>query len=173
VRKAAQQAVNATLRKTRASSAELIAAQVNFGKSYLNEKKRFAVSRFATQKTLEGSIVGRNRPTSLARFSRGAIGSKGVDIEVAPGVSRRSKRMFLIKLPAGTADLETKFNMGLAIRLRPGESVDRKRKMVKVSKGLYLLYGPSVDQVFAQVASLEEPRAADFLEAEFNRLLEI
>ena len=77
-----------------------------------------------------------------------------------------------MRLRAGTADIETKSNLGLALRLRPGESVLNKRQMVQVSGNLYLLYGPSVDQVFRSVAEDIAPEATDILEAEFLRLID-
>ena len=46
-------------------------------------------------------------------------------------------------------------------------------KPTKLAPGLWLLYGPSVDQVFRSVASEEAPEAARFLEAEFNRLMDL
>ena len=174
IRTAAKLAVNATARRTRTSAAKQILAQVNFGASYLNENDRFTISQFATQNDLTAKITGRQRPTSLARFASGQLGGRdGVTVEVAPGNTRRSKRMFLIKLRSGNANIETKFNMGLAIRLRKGERIQDKKKMVQLGHNLYLLYGPSIDQVFAQVADASAPEASQFLEQEFNRLLEI
>jgi hypothetical protein len=61
------------------------------------------------------------------------------------------------------------FNIGLAIRLKPGETIRNKREMVAFSKGLYLLYGPSVGQVFDDVAIDMEPMLSDRMEDEFVR----
>jgi hypothetical protein len=171
VRRSAQLAVNFTLRKTRTSASRQILDQVNFGSAYLNDKDRLAISKFATPRDLSGSILGRDRPTSLARFATAS--GKGVTIQVKPGSSRRSKRAFFIKLKAGSASIESKFNQGLAIRLKQGEQVKNKKDMVQIAKGLYLLYGPSVAQVFEAVASASAPVAADYLEKEFIRLMEL
>ena len=73
-------------------------------------------------------------------------------------------RAFLMNLRSG--------NLGLAVRLAPGERIDNKRRMVQMSNGLYLLYGPSVDQVFRSVAEDVSADAGDFLEQEFLRLTE-
>lgn len=176
VKRAALQAVNRTLSRTRTSSARIMREQVNFPARYLSgQDGRLAITKKATSDDLEGVITGRERPTSLARFvSSGSVGNKrGVTVSVAPGIARRSKRMFLVRLRAGTADLDTQSNLGLAIRLKPGERVDGKRKMVQFGKGLYLLYGPSIAQVFASVADDEAPGAAEFLESEFLRLMEL
>ncbi len=43
-------------------------------------------------------------------------------------------------------------NIGLAIRLKEGERVKNKNSMVPVGSNLYLLYGPSVGQVYRTVA---------------------
>lgn len=51
--------------------------------------------------------------------------------------------------------------------------MQNKKSMVKLGKGLYLLYGPSVDQVFRDVAKEISPDTADFLEAEFLRLVSL
>jgi hypothetical protein len=89
------------------------------------------------------------------------------------------KRAFLIKLPglAGSTELGAA-NMGLAIRLRPGEKLRNKTDARRVAKGLYVLYGPSVDQVFRSrdgtgVANDLVPDIQDDLSDEFIRLLEL
>ena len=43
-------------------------------------------------------------------------------------------------------------NIGLAIRLAEGERVKNKNEMVPIGRNLYLLYGPSVGQVYRTVA---------------------
>lgn len=171
---AARQAVNKSLDKTRTASARLIQLQVNFTARYLSPSEgRLKVARKASGKNLEGSIVGQHRPTSLARFVRGNAtpNRAGVTVEVKPGSARFLKRAFLIKLRAGTASIETQHNLGLAIRLKHGETISNKRQMVKISGNLYLLYGPSVDQVFNKVRDDVAPDALTFLEDEFFRLM--
>lgn len=170
---AARQAVNRSLDKTRTRSAKLIAMQVNFTARYLSPNEgRLTVSRKASNSRLEGAILGRHRPTSLARFAHGGVSNKaGVTVEVKPGSARFLKRAFLIKLRAGTANIETQHNLGLAIRLKPGETIANKKQMVKISGNLYLLYGPSVDQVFNKVRDDVAPDALTFLEDEFFRLM--
>jgi hypothetical protein len=171
----ALQAINKTIDRTRAASARRIREQVNFPARYLSgQDGRLTSEKAKSTDNLEGSITGRFRPTSLARFASGAVGGKnGVRIEVAPGFAKRSRRMFMIRLPAGRGGVDTKSNLGLAIRLKPGETIQGKYKMVQMSRGLYLLFGPSVSQVFANVAEDEAPDAADFLEREFLRLVDL
>lgn len=177
VKRAALQAVNRTADRTRTAAARKMREQVAWRASYLSpSQERFSVTDRATGDKLEARITARQRPTSLAHFSKGSVGGKnGVRVEVAPGFAKLMKRAFLIRLRAGNADIDTRSNLGLAIRLKPGERIDNKRIMVPLKKGsnVYLLYGPSVDQVFRSVAGDVAPDALDFLEAEFTRLMEL
>lgn len=179
VRLAAVRAINKITRDGRVELARLILREVNFPASYVSPSgKRLYVSKQATRNDLEGRITARSRATSLARFVTGTPSGQGVRVQVSPGKSRYMKRAFLIKLPAGTASVDTKYNMGLAIRLRPGEQLKNKRTARRMANGLYLLYGPSVDQVFRAedgdgVANDAAPDLAAKLEREFLRLLEI
>lgn len=172
VLKFARMAINTTTRKTRTLASRTMREQVNFTASYLSDKGgRLSITQFASDGQLEARIRGRFRPTSLARFA-GAQTRKGVRVTVSPGSSRVMGRAFFMKLRAGNADIETKSNLGLAIRLKPGERVENKRKMIQVAGNLYLLYGPSVDQVFTSVAEEISPDSAAMLEAEFLRLMD-
>jgi hypothetical protein len=175
IRLSAVRAINKTSERARAQSAREIRRQVNFPAAYLQPSAgRLLVSKQASGNDLESRITGRQRATSLARFAAGSPArGAGVRVEVAPGRAKYMRRAFLIKLRQGKGSVDTKFNMGLAIRLRPGESLQNKKKAVKMEKGLYLLYGPSVDQVFRTVSEEIAPETAAFLEAEFLRLLEL
>lgn len=180
VRLAAVRAINKITRDGRVELARMILKEVNFPASYVGpQNKRLYVSKQATRNELEGRITARSRATSLARFVTGQPGKgQGVRVQVTPGKSRFMKKAFLIKLPAGSAGVDTKYNMGLAIRLRPGEALKNKRTARRMANGLYLLYGPSVDQVFRAedgdgVANDIAPDLAAKLEREFLRLLEI
>lgn len=179
VKFAAVQAINKVARDQRAEAARRITDQVNLPKSYVSPSGgRLTVSQKAQRTSLEARITARGRPTSLARFSKGSPGKAGVTVEVKPGQSRYMRRAFLIRLPQGSTLTDSRFNLGLAIRLRPGERLDNKVRQVKLDKGLYLLYGPSVQQVFLDNSGkgvaddLAEP-TADYLEAEFARLLSL
>jgi hypothetical protein len=176
----AVRAINRTADTGRTQAARQILQQINFPASYLNPaQKRLWVSRRAQRGTLEARITARARPTSLARFVSGnAAGGQGLRVEVKPGSTRFLRRAFLVKLRAGSAGIDTKFNMGLAVRLQPGDDLRNKKSVVKMARGLYLLYGPSVDQVFLDnsgdgVASDIAPDLADKLAEEFLRLMEL
>lgn len=163
--KRAQQAINSTLRKARTAIDREIRQQVAFPARYLGTRLR--VTEFASGTSLQGTISGRDRPTSLARFATSKTPRRGagVGVQVAPGSRKRMQRAFLMPLKSG--------NVGLAMRLKPGESIRNKKYMRKVSKGLYLLYGPSVNQVFAGVADDEANTVAAWLQEEFTRLMEL
>lgn len=174
---AAVQAINKIARDTRAEAARRIGEQINLPKRSLAPKAgNLVVSKQAQRASMEARIKARGRPTSLARFSKGSPGKAGVQVEVKPGQARFLRRAFLVRLPQGSTLTETRFNLGLAIRLRPGESLDNKTKQVQLSKGLYLLYGPSIQQIFLNnqgkgvADDLTDP-TAEALEAEIIRLL--
>lgn len=142
-----------------------VESQINFPKGYVRND-RLNVRRKATRQTLEAVISGRDRPTSLARFARGQTPAnsrgRGVIVEVHRGVKRNlGKRAFIINLANG--------NLGLAIRLKPGETLRGSEKAVQMAKDLYLLYGPSVDQVFRGVAEEEAPFLNNMLQRQFLR----
>lgn len=175
----AVQALNKVARDARAEAARRILEEVAFERSYLNPaSKRLYVKKQAQQTSLEAVIQARGRPTSLARFITGGgrPGQEGVNVRVHR--STFLKGAFLMKLRAGKADIETKFNLGLAVRLKPGKRLLNKRYFTQVSSGLYLLYGPSVSQVFLDnqgdgVAADMESDILDSLEDEIYRLLNL
>lgn len=172
--RAARLAINDTTRDVGLKeSIRRIEEQVAFPPGYLNDPKRLRISKFATENDLEAAIYARQRPTSLARFSSGgSVGRAGVRVQVARGASREMGRAFLLRLPQGRGPVtDEAFNLGLAIRLRPGEKIANKKIMATQigQSGLYLLYGPSVDQVFRSVAVDVSPQIADELATQFVR----
>ncbi len=168
----AQQAINRVTRDARASSAKEIRQQVAFPARYLSGKNsRLKIDEYASVKNLQAKITGRGEPTSLARFSKekdpkAARRKGGVTVTVKPGSPIFMKGAFLMRLKNS--------NLGLAIRPAPGASIRGKRKVAKpLGNGAFLLYGPSVNQVFAGVAEDDYATVAAKLEREFLRLLEI
>lgn len=175
IRSAASKAINGALRRARTRSDREIRNQVAFPGNYLNPSTgRLTVSQSARPTSLEGMVTARQRPTSLARFVKNKPRrGEPVRLRVSPGKTTVIPRAFLIPLRSGNSDIETKANLGLAIRLKPGEKLNSKRRFKRLASGLYLLYGPSVDQVFRSVGADEAEPTADFLEAEFSRLLDL
>lgn len=175
VEQAAYRAVNKAIDRTRTASARMMLEQVNFGARYLTGQDGRLETTKARAGTLEGKIVGRFRPTSLARFVQGSPTpfKAGVRVAVNPGAAIKLPRAFVIKLRSGSSMTETKYNLGLAVRLPAGASLRNKKvSMTRMKNGLFLLFGPSVDQVFSTVSADVSPLAEQVLEDEFNRLIQ-
>lgn len=162
----ARNAINKTLDRTRTASDRQIREELAFPARYL--QSRLTVSRRASGTSLQGVISGRDRPTSLARFVKNrnqTPGKAGVTVQVSASAAKRMNRAFLMKLKNG--------NLGLAMRLKEGERLANKKNIVKVGAGLYLLYGPSIDQAFSEIIPEQEEGATEYLEREFLRLMEL
>ena len=177
---AAVQAINGTAKAKRTRAARIIQGQINVPKSYLSPGGgRLAVVQKAQRGKLEAVIRARGRATSLARYATTKTPNKaGVRVKVGSTQTRFLKRAFLIKLPGRGGDTDTQGNLGLAIRLKEGERISNKVRQVQVSKGLVLLYGPSVQQIFLdnQGEGVADDMAGETLrdlEAEFFRLLKL
>lgn len=142
--------------------------QLDFPEGYLESKDRLSVVRKATRNTLSATIRGRDRATSLARFRIGGQNpantrGRGVRLQVKRGQTRVLRKAFLINLRGG--------NTGLAVRLKPGESLKNSSGAVELANNVYLLYGPSVDQVFQTVSGDVAPNVLDSVTNEFLRQL--
>lgn len=143
-----------------------INAQVAFPTGYLKLPTRLGVTRKARFNSLEAVITARDRPTSLARFAPGQTVQNtrkgGVRVEVKKGSRRLMKKAFMVSLRNG--------NVGLAIRLKDGEKLDNKRDpAIQLAKNVYLLYGPSVDQVFRGVVPEKQELIGQTLTKQFLR----
>lgn len=150
--------------------------EVNFPPGYLSNDRLF-VAKLARNHDLEAIIMGRDRPTSLARFAVGPIrvGQRGVRVAVHKGGGVMMKKAFIVPLYGRSGNGS---NMGLAIRLKPGESIYGRREAGNVNYSVFkrdkygtivLLYGPSVDQVFKGVAEDISPQIAEDVSEEFFR----
>lgn len=138
--------------------------EVNFPDHYV--KDHLGLSKPATDGDLSAVITGRDRPTSLARFAYGQTPEnsrrRGVRVEVHRGHSVLMEHAFLIRLKNN--------NIGLALRLRKGETLKNKREMagaVPFGRDAWLLYGPSVDQVFAGAIDARQADLLDLISAAF------
>lgn len=172
--KKARAAISRTTQHARTVSSDQMRREVNFSARYLvgaNGKLTMSVD----PEKLQGIISAKHRPTSLARFAKSkTTGKAGASVEVAPGRAVKMPRAFLIKLPQGAVKTETVYNLGLAIRLKPDElSKFKKKYWASLGGGLYLLYGPSVSQIFEKVATQNQEYISKFLEREFTRLLDV
>lgn len=175
-RRSARIAINqVTARNVVPDARKAMREEVNFPSGYLENPDRFGQTKKATDADLTAIVTARHRPTSLARFSsnsfEGARRTGQVSVAVNRGGARRLNRAFFVRLRRG-GDTADGFNLGLAVRLKPGERLKGRKKGnagVELAPGLFLLYGPSVDQVFRQVSVAESPKIADKLTKEFLR----
>lgn len=139
---------------------------IEFPAGYL-EGKRMLVARKASRGSLEAIIRASDRPTSLARFARAQTPAntqgRGVRVSVKKGETRSLRRAFLVNLRNG--------NMGLAVRLRPGESLRHSGAAKQLADNLFLLYGPSVDQVFKGAVDDRSRDLLNMVERQFLRQL--
>ncbi|ATN93245.1 hypothetical protein [Marinobacter phage PS6] len=182
-RKASKLSINDTIRRGRRMTKQEVMTQVNLPSSYLNQTR--LSENFATEDNLVGSIVGRRRPTSLARFGAEQLyqsnktrpGRKPAGVSVR--VKNRRKTIpnaFLVKLKAGNRD---GVNQGLAVRLPKGQRPDRRfggKPLYKnQSTNVWLLYGPSVNQMMISsrsgksIVETLKPRLDTYLSQEFRR----
>ena len=151
---------------------------VRFPAGYLADPTRLGVDRPASNDSLETTIFARERPTSLARFSDGATFGRGsnITVEVTPGRRIPLKKAFLVRLRSGEELTEDNFNIGLAIRVKPDQQILGRRQdkigTVEIFPNVWLLYGPSVAQVFSDVAETIEPKISDAIVSEFFRQFE-
>lgn len=147
--------------------------QVEFPRGYL-QGDRLYVNKFATENNLEAAMIARKRATSLARFASGqAIGARGgVRVQIRKGRSVYMRRAWLVRLNRGASLTEDNYNVGLAMRIGPGESIAGKHSKHTswlVRDSVALLYGPSVNQVFRDVASDVATPMAQLVADEFFR----
>jgi len=170
----AVRALNSTIDRARTGAARRIREQVDFPASYLAPSGgRLSVTKRAQSSDLEAVITGRHRPTSLARFAVGGGRTRkpGVRVQVKPGLATFLPKAFFINLRSGNTD--TLGNRGLAIRLPAGKKPDRAYKPTPIGRGVWLLYGPAISQVFDDVAADIAPESTEYLEAEFLRLMDL
>lgn len=157
VEPAAALALNEAARYGRRLGSEQIRREVNLKAGYI-DAGRLQVTRRAEANNLEAIITARDRPTSLARFGQGAprFGAQRVAPRArvkASGGSSTLKRGFYLRLRRGNSVVSSEnANIGLAIRLKEGERVQNKNQMASIGDGVYLLYAPSVGQVFRSVS---------------------
>lgn len=183
VKSALISALNRTADRTRTRADRKIREEVAFPASYLRPGEgRLVVSQKARAESLQAVVTGRGRPTSLARF---AVGSKprsgnklgSVSVTVKPGQKADINRAWIISLP-GAPDSK---NLGLAVRTEggPPRGAYAPKQLKAFGPNVWLLYGPSVDQVLFSARNnggvVEEiaPEVMLDLEAEFGRLIDL
>lgn len=167
--RAASLAINSAARRARTMAVNEAKQQVNLPVSYLRSKNGgINVTRNARKGDLTAVVSGRRRPVMLSRFvtgwaNRGAV-NRGAKVRVRKGGSTKlMKRSFAMNLKGG--------NVGLVVRTN-GEKPFGAYKPLKLNKGksdLWLLYGPSTDQVFNTIREDIAPAVSDYVSSEFTR----
>lgn len=177
-------ATNDTAIYARARTSREIRQRINFRARYLTgggeRSARLAISKKATLSYPEAILTGRDRPTSLAnpQFVRtqATFGRQKRPVRVHVGAGRGTQtldRAFFVRLRRGSAAVtEENSNVGLAIRLRPGERLENKNEMASMGNGVYLLYGPSVGQAMRTVLPEEADDIGDLYGDRFIHQLE-
>lgn len=173
----AKRVVNSALERAKTKSAKELSEQVNFPKGYFKgTNSRLQISSRPSLERLQGSVTGRSRPTSLATFSSKNTKSGPIRVSVKPGRQATLPTAFFLKLRAGNSGIDQRFNLGVAIRTANGQPPKTAYKPLKIGKNLYLLYGPSVNQVFGGdkgVAVKVTPDLLQFMQDEFLRLIDL
>lgn len=178
---AARLAINSSATFGSRLASKRVRGQVAFARSYIGAAgtpgSKIRISKFARTGDVEAIIASRDRPTSLARFALGSpsfgprkknIRAPRVRVKTAGGATL-VKRGFFLRLRRGVIVSEDQFNIGLAVRLKKGETLQASQKASPLGGGAYLLYGPSVAQVFDTVRDDISPEVADFAAFEFAR----
>ena len=165
--------LNEGINYARSLGADEIMKQVEFPAGYLDRPERFFISTRAKPSQPLAVLASRRRPTSLATFVTGS-GPDGVTVRVKKRKgAKKMRRAFLTRsLKAGKA---RGGNRGLAVRTK-GEKPDKSYKPIKMFSDDYgtvwLLYGPSVNQVFNDVADDIIPKVNAFVQRRALQLLE-
>ena len=174
-RKAASLAINDSARRARSMSKKEIMKQVAFKSSYLGGERssRLSITDYAKENNLQAKISGRFEPTSLVQFlqnkssmlgnpGKGFVVGKGkARLRIKPGGITAVDQAFLLRLKNG--------NMGFAVRSETG-NIHGSTKQYRIGKtNLFLLYGPSVNQVFNTVREDVSVPVAGYLAGEFDR----
>lgn len=194
IKKIAYQAINRSAKWARTRMDREIRNQVNLPASYLRPSEgRLTVYSQATADNLEAVIQGRDRPTMLAQFVKGGADTayrkmkgarqrgrkaQAIRVGVKKGHYAEFKGAFVVKLRGG----EKQGNTGLAIRMRDGTKPSKAYAPTQLKgfgENVWLLYGPSVDQILWSVrnnggvfAKVEDD-VVEKVNDEFARLLNV
>lgn len=163
---AARIAINDTARWSLKFVSADMEKEVNFPTGYLKSSDRIRVSRFASNNMLEADIYARFEPTSLARFALNSESSDGIMVSVKRGNGPKLiKKAFIYGLKKGQV---SRGNNGLVVRskTKPKDAY-KPKQMGGKWPDLWLLYGPSVYQVFRVSMDRFAPEIQKELERRF------
>jgi hypothetical protein len=188
VRKSAAFALNEGARFGRVRQIDKMADEINLPRSYMSRRMDVAKA-YPGQPVLQAKLRGTHVPVSLSRFlarpslrntpnARSTVGKVSVRV-LKKGAAKDMKRAFLVRLRKGKELTSDQYNVGLAMRLPNSAAVTgRKKPLRALDRGtrtsLFLLHGPSVDQLFRREVdtehALNQP-VLNAIEREFFRQL--
>lgn len=172
----AASAINDTAAFARTLGSKKIRQRFNFKAGYLQGK--LGVTRRASTGELEAVVTGQDRPTSLARFAQGSprFGKQRTPPRVrvtTAGGTQEIRNGFFMRLRRGSSAVTAEnSNVGIAVRLAEGERVRNKNQMVPIGGNLYLLYGPSVGQIYRTEAEKTVDQVSEHLAQRFAHYVE-
>lgn len=164
---AARIAINDTARWALKFVRDDMYGRVSFPSGYLEKEDRLKISRFASSSKLEADIFSRSEPTSLARFAVDAGNRDGIMVNVKRGaMPKKIRKGFIFGLKRGDV---RRGNTGLVIRSdgKPSGAYKPKELGPKFPN-LWLVYGPSVYQVFRMSMDRYGPEIQRELEERFE-----
>lgn len=177
VSKAAYLAINTAARKAHSLAKKEMLKQVKFPSSYLGtpETGHLKVKQWAAEDNLVATISAQFRPTSLLRYVTNqstlrkkasptgpTVGRGTARLQIKPGSISSIDNAYILRLKNG--------NEGLGIRLKMGEEPTGTTAAKRYGKtNWWLLYGPSVNQVFNDVRDEISPTVVQILNMEFSR----
>lgn len=158
--KAASMTLNDTARWARTRLKAQMQADIRLTESAFTGKRLY-VAEFANPGHLQATVRGDKQGYSLSRFSV----DKPVRLARAPflqikrgGPSVQVKRGFFLPAPNGA--------LGLAVRTNGPLTKGKGRK---ISKNLYILFGPSPDQMMKRLVPELVPSVLRYADTEFTR----
>lgn len=169
-------ATNDTAAHALALARRAVRTDANLTASYINDPDKLRIAKRAGGASGEAVVLANARPISLARYApkMQAFGKqKGVTVKVKRGAAgKHMPRAFLIPLRRGNQDVDVGmgvYNKGLALRLPEGQTIRNKRVAKKLKGGgnTYLLYGPSIHQIFRQSLPKIADDTANYFERRF------
>lgn len=176
---AARLAVNYAIRRAATLSKRGIRDQVDLKASYIgsptDKTAPLRFTRLAKPGDNTAVLAAAPRATSMARFATVPVTfgkqPRKVRVRIKRGKTKTLDKAFFVRLKRGNAAVtQDNYNLGLAVRLKPGETFTNKRsKGPQRGPGLGILYAPSVQQVFDDVSEDVAEIVVIDLEAEFLR----
>jgi len=162
--KAAVMAVNDTADWARTRIKRQMQAEVTLAESAFSNRQ-FYVSRRANTADLQAILTASRQPYSLSRFKVGDVGfgpSAGpVKVRIKAGGSTVNlKRAFYVRAPNGA--------VGIAVRSKQPLDNSRGARRIK-GTDVYVLFGPSPDQLMRRLAPASVPDVENYLNREFSR----